>query len=322
MRAVVCTRYGPPEVLQLREVARPVPGDDEVLVRVRATTATAAGLHGRRGEPLFARLFTGLTSPKKDILGIELAGEIAEVGTGVTRFEVGEPVFGHAGLGLGAYAEYIRLPVDAALIRKPDNVSYGEAVAMIEGGLTALHFFRGRGAIEPGNRVLINGASGSVGTASVQLAKHLGAHVTGVCSTANVELVESLGADEVIDYTEEDFTRNNRTYDVIFDAVGKSSFSRCRDALEPNGVFLDAGGAATILPMIRTSIFGGKKAVFKATYVRPPKAIARDLAILGELIEAEAIRPVIDRCYPLERTAEAHGYVETGRKKGNVVITL
>lgn len=322
MKAVVCTKYGPPDVLRLHEVAKPAPGTGEVLIEVHAATATTAGLLGRKGEPRFSRLFTGLRRPRKAILGTEFAGEIAEVGEAVTRFRPGDRIFGHAGLGTGTYAEFIRLPEDAALVRKPDRLTYEEAAAVIEGGLTALHFFRDRGAIRPGDEVLINGASGAVGTAAVQLAKHLGAHVTGVCSAANVDLVASLGADEVIDYTREDFTANGRRYRIVFDAVGKSSFARCRNSLTRDGVYLDAGKASTVLPMLWTSLFGRRKAVLKATYVRSSRAIAADLLVLRDLIEAGAIRPVIDRCYPLAETAEAHRYVETGRKKGNVIITL
>ena len=320
MKAVVCTRYGPPEVLQLQKVAKPKPKDNEVLIRVHASVATTAGLQGRKGEPYFARLFTGFTKPKKNILGMELAGEIVAVGKNVTSFKAREQVFGHAGLSFGAYAEYICLPEDAALLPKPKNMTYEEAVAVIEGGLTALHFFRGKGEIKTKQKVLIYGASGSVGTAAVQLAKHFGADVTGVCSSTNVELVESLGADKVIDYTKEDFTKTARAYDVIFDTVGKSSFAHSRASLTQNGVYLDSGNAATVLPMLWTSVFGRKKAVLKATYMRSAKAIKQDLAELKELVETGKIRAVIDRCYPLEQTAEAQRYVETERKKGNVVI--
>lgn len=322
MKAIRCTKYGPPEVLQLQEVAKPKPKNNEVLIRVHAAVATTAGLQGRKGEPLLARLFTGFTKPKKNILGMELAGEIVEVGQAVSLFKKGEQVFGHAGLAFGAYAEYICLPENAALLPKPKNITYEEAVAVIEGGLTALHFFREKGEIKPDQKVLVNGASGSVGTAAVQLAKHFGANITGVCSSTNVDLVKSLGADKVIDYSKEDFTKNAQAYDIIFDTVGKSSFARCRDMLTQNGVYLDSGNAATVLPMLWTSLFGRKKAVLKATYMRSAEAILKDLITLKELIETGKIRAVIDRCYPLEQTAKAHAYVETGRKKGNVVITV
>jgi NADPH:quinone reductase-like Zn-dependent oxidoreductase len=321
MKAMVCTQYGSADVLKLQEVEEPVPNDREVLIRIHATTATTASLNGRRGQPLFARLFTGLTKPKKNILGQELAGEIVAVGKGVTRFKVGDQVFGNTGFAFGAHAEYACLPEGAALSPKPANMTHEEAAAIVEGGLTALHFLRKR-EIERGHRVLIYGASGSVGTASIQLAKHFGAEVTGVCSTANLDLVKSLGADRVIDYTKEDFTENGQTYDIVFDTVGKSSFARCKGSLTRNGVYLDAGKISTLLPMLWTAMFGSKKALLAATYVRPASALSADLATLKELIEAGEIRVVVDRHYPLGRLAEAHRYVETERKKGNVVITV
>ncbi len=322
MKAIVYTKYGSPDVLQLKEVEKPVPKDNEVLIKVHAATATTSGLSGRKGEPFFSRLFTGLTKPKKNILGIELAGEIEVVGKDVKLFKIGDRIFGHTGLSFGAYAEFICLPEDAALVIKPTNMTYEESVAVVEGALTALHFFRDKGNIQSGQKVLIYGASGSVGTASIQVAKYYGAEVTGVCSTVNLELVKSLGADMVIDYTKEDFTKNGVTYDIIFDTVGKSSFSRCKSSLKQKGVYLDAAGVATIFPMLWTSMFGSKRAIIKATYVRPPGKITKDLVFLKELIEAGKIKSVIDRRYPLEQTAEAHRYVETGHKKGNVVITV
>ena len=322
MKAMVCTKYGAADVLQLQEVAKPVPKDNEVLIKVHAATATTSGLSGRKGEPVFARLFTGLTRPKKNILGIELAGEIEAVGKDVKLFKIGDQILGHTGLAFGAYAEFKCLPEDAALVIKPTNLTYEESVAVVEGTLTALHFFRGKGDIQRGQEVLINGASGAVGTAAVQVAKYFGAVVTGVSSTVNLELVRSLGADKVIDYTKEDFTRNGQTYDIIFDTVGKSSFSRCKGSLTEKGVYLDAGKASTIFPMLWTSMFSSKKAVIKATYLRPPKKIIKDLVFLKELAETGQIKPVIDRRYPLEQLAEAHRYVETGHKKGNVVITV
>ena len=322
MKAIVCTKYGPPEVLQLQEVEKPVAKDNEVLIKVHAATATTAGLAGRKGEPFFSRLFTGLTKPKKNILGMELAGEIEAVGKDVKLFKEGDQVFGTTGIALGAHAEYKCLPEDAALLIKPTNMTYEESVSVIEGGLTALNFLRNKGNIQSGQKVLIYGASGSVGTASVQVAKCFGAEVTGVCSTANLELVRSLGADTVIDYTKEDFTKNGQTYDIIFDTVGKRSFSLCKGSLTQKGVYLDAAGVATIFPMLWTSMFGSKKAILTATYLRSASKITKDLIFLKELIEAGKIKPVIDRRYPLEQTAEAHRYVEKGHKKGNVVITL
>ena len=322
MKAIVCTKYGPPEVLQLQEVEKPVPNDNEVLIKVHAATATAAGLIGRKGEPFFVRFFMGLTKPKKNILGQELAGEIVAVGKDVKLFKEGDQVFGMTGIALGAHAEFKCMPEDGALVIKPTNMTYEESVAVVEGGLTALNFLRNKGNIQGGQKVLIYGASGSVGTASIQVAKYFGAEVTGVCSTANLKLVKSLGADMVIDYTKEDFTQNGQSYDIIFDTVGKRSFSRCKSSLKHKGVYLDAAGVATIFPMLWTSMFGSKKAIFTATYVRPVREITKDLIFLKELIEAGKIKPVIDRRYPLEQTAEAHGYVEKGHKKGNVVITL
>jgi NADPH:quinone reductase-like Zn-dependent oxidoreductase len=322
MNAIVCTKYGPPEVLQLLEVEKPVPNHNELLIKVHAAAATAAGLAGRKGEPFFTRLFTGLTKPKKNILGMELAGEIEAVGKDVELFKEGDQVFGLTGITLGAHAEFRCLPEDATLLIKPTNMSYEESVAVVEGGLTALNFLRNKANIQSGQKVLIYGASGSVGTASVQIAKQFGAEVTGVCSTANLELVKSLGADRVIDYTKEDFTENGRTYDIIFDTVGKRSFSQCKGSLTQKGVYLDAAGVATIFPMLWTSLFGRKKAILAATYLRSASEITKDLILLKELIEAGKIEAVIDRRYPLAQTAEAHRYVETGRKKGNVVITV
>ena len=329
MKAIICTKYGGPDVLQLREVAKPVPKDNEVLIKVHVATATTAGLAGRTGKPAFARLFSGLTKPKQPILGVELAGEIEAVGKDVKLFQVGDQVFGMTGATTpGAYAEFKCMPEDGALLIKPSNMTYEEAAAVVEGGITALNFLKNRANIQHGQKVLIYGASGSVGTASVQVAKALGAEVTGVCSTRNLDLVKSLGADHVIDYTKEDFAarkrveQNGQNYDVIFDTVGKRSFSQCKESLTAEGLYLESGNAATIWPMLWTSLFGRKKAVLLASYVRSASAIRKDLVALKELIEAGKIQAVIDRRYPLEQTAEAHRYVETGRKKGNVVITV
>lgn len=323
MNAIVCTKYGAPNVLQLREVEKPMPKENEVLIKVHATTATAAGLAGRTGKPAFARLFSGLTKPKNSILGVELAGEIEAVGKEVKSFQVGDQVFGMTGATTpGAYAEFKCMPEAGALAAMPTNLTFEEAAAVVEGGITALNFLKNRANVQPGQKVLIYGASGSVGTASVQVAKALGADVTGVCSGRNVGLVQSLGADHVIDYTREDFTENGQTYDVIFDTVGKRSFSQCKGSLMPRGLYLDSGNAATILPMLWTALFGRKKAVLLASYVRSASAIKKDLIALKGLVEAGKVQAVIDRLYPLAETAEAHRYVETGRKRGNVVIAL
>jgi NADPH:quinone reductase-like Zn-dependent oxidoreductase len=323
MKAIVQTQYGPPDVLQLKEVEKPVPKNNEVLVKICATSVTAAHCAMRKGVPLFGRVVIGLTKPKVPIPGTDLAGEIEAVGKDVTRFKPGDHVFGSSDLGGGCYAEYICLPENEVLAIQPDNMTNEEASAIIEGASTALPFLRDKGKIQPGQKVLINGASGGIGTAAVQLAKYYGADVTGVCSTANVELVRSLGADLVIDYGQEDFTRNGETYDIIFDTVGKRAFSQCKGSLTHTGVYLNPVlSLPLLLHMLWTSKIGGQKAIFTATGLRPSHEKAKDLLLLRELIEAGTLKAVIDRRYALEQAAEAHRYVETGHKKGNAVITM
>ena len=323
MKAIVYTQYGPPDVLQLKEVEKPTPKDNEVLVKVSMTTVTVADSRLRSFTvPLSywlpARITLGFRKPRKTILGMELAGEIEAVGKDAKRFKKGDQVFASTiEHGFGAYAEYKCLPEDGLLAIRSAKLTCEEAVTIPIGGRTALYFLR-EAAIQPGQNVLIYGASGSVGTFAVQLAKYFGADVTGVCSTANVELVKSLGADQVIDYTQEDFARNGATYDVIFDAVGKASYSDCMRALKNDGTYLQAVAAPGIsLRMRWTSMTSHKKLVGGGP---PPKS--EDLVFLKELIEAGTIKPVIDRRYPLEHIVEAHRYVDTGRKKGNVVITV
>ena len=323
MRAIVYTRYGPPEVLQLKEVPKPTPKDDEVLIRIHATVATTAEIAGRKGVPFLVRFFTGLRRPRKTILGGEFAGEIEAAGKDVTRFKEGDRVFAAPGTSYGTYAEYKCMPEEGALAAMPANASFEGAAAICEGGLTALPFLRDNGGIQSGQRVLVNGAAGAVGTSAVQLARVFGAEVTGVCSTSNVELVKSLGADEVVDYTTEDFTRTGQSYDIIFDAVGKSSFSRCKGALNRGGVYLTTvPSLAIMLQTLSTSKIGSNRAAIAFTGLRSSSAKTKDLVFLRELAEAGKIRPVIDRRYPLEQTVEAHRYVEGGHKKGNVVITV
>ena len=328
MKAVVYEKYGPPEVLQLKEVEKPTPKDNEVLVKIHATLVTAEDPGARSGKypPLFwllGRSITGLIRPKNPILGGVLAGEIESVGKDVKRFKKGDQVFGINLKDAGAYAEYkCLIPEEKVLAIKPANMTYEEAIAAI-GAITALPFLRDKGNIQSGHKVLIYGASGSVGTAAVQVAKYYGAEVTGVCSTTNLELVKSLGADKVIDYTKEDFTKTGQTYDIIFDAVGKSSFSRCKSSLKQRGIYLTTvAGLVDLLQVLWTSKIGGKKAKIAFAALRPAGEITKDLIFVRERMEAGKLKPVIDRRYPLEQTAEAHRYVEKGHKKGNVVITV
>ncbi len=323
MKAIEYIKYGPPEVLHLKDVAKPVPKDNEILLRIHATTVTATECTFRKGKPFVSRLFTGLTRPKIKRLGEELAGEIESAGKNVKLFKKGDKVFGTAGPEFGANSEYLCLPENGVISTKPTNMTYEEAASSVDGFLTALPFLRDTGKIKKGQKVLIFGASGSVGAAAVQVAKHFETEVTGVCSSANVELVRTLGADNVVDYTKDDLTKNNQTYDIIFDAVGKTSFSKCKNNLEKNGVFLEAGIGFGIIPLVLwTSIFGKKKAKIAATGLRKLEERIKDLVFLKKLIESGKIKPVIDRIFPLEQIIEAHRYVDKGHKKGNVVITV
>ena len=319
MKAIVCTKYGPPEVLQLKEVEKPVPKDDEVLIRVHSTTVTSGDVWIRSStySPwfwLFGRIMYGITKPRKKIPGNELSGEIEAIGKDITQFQVGDKIYGivwSTSFG-GAYAEYKCLPENGVAI-KPANMTYEEAAAVPIGGLTALVLLR-KGKIQSGQKILIYGASGSVGTFAVQLAKYFGAEVTGVCSTTNIKMVKSLGADKIVDYTKEDFTKNDQTYDVIFDAVRKMSFSRCKDSLTKKGVYITVDWP--LLTAFWTSIVGHRKVVFGIANK------VEDLTFLRELIEAGKLKSVIDKVYPLEQITEAHRYVDKGHKKGNVVITV
>jgi len=317
MKAAVVTKYGPPEVLQLKEVEKPIPKDKEVLIRIYAATVTLYDCWGRActGPPgfgLLIKISSGLGKPKKPILGTEFAGEVEAVGKDVNLFKKGDQVFGFTGMNLGANAEYVCMLEDGALAIKPTNMTYEEAAAIPYGGLTALYFLR-KGNIQSGQKVLIFGASGGLGTFAVQLAKYFGADVTGVCSTPKIELVRSLGADKVIDYTKEDFTKSGEMYDIIFDTIGKSPFSASKRSLKKEGFYVFAtfglGRAFRVL--------SSKRAISGIVEER-----AEDLIFLKELIEAGKIKAVIDKRYPLEQAAEAHRYVESGQKKGQVVLTL
>jgi 2-desacetyl-2-hydroxyethyl bacteriochlorophyllide A dehydrogenase len=323
MKAMIWMKYGSPDGLQLREVEKPTPKDNEVLIRVHAATVTAGDCEMRSLKfPLFLslpmRMYVGLRRPTRiKIIGQELAGEIESVGKDVKRFKKGDQVFAATGLGFGAYAEYKCLPEDGVLVIKPANMTYEEAAAVPVGGLEALHFLRKANSLS-GQKVLISGAGGSIGTFAVQLAKYFGAEVTGVDSTGKLDMLRSIGTDHVIDYTRDDFTKSGETYDVILDVMGKSSFSRCVRSLKPNGryLLLNAGLSQTLRGRW-TSMTSTKKVVIGAASQK-----REDLISLRELIEAGKIKAVIDRRYPLEQTAEAHRYVDTGQKKGNVVITV
>jgi NADPH:quinone reductase-like Zn-dependent oxidoreductase len=322
MKAVLYHQYGPPDVLQITEVEKPTPKEHEVLIRTRATTVTAGDWRVRslevpRGMRLMARLALGVTAPRQKILGSELSGEIESVGRNVRRFKPGDEVFAFTNTKLGCHAEYKCLPEDAAVALKPSNLTFDEAAAISFGGTTALHFVR-KGKLERGEQVLVNGASGAVGMAAVQLARHFGAEVTGVCSTANVELVKSLGATRVIDYTREDFTRSGETWDVIIDTAGTAPFSRARSSLAEKGRLLVVlGNFADFLRAPFVNMSGSRKVITGTAGGR-----AEDLRFLAELAEAGEFRPFIDRRYPLEQIVEAHRYVDSGRKRGNVVITM
>lgn len=316
MKAIVYTQFGPPEVLQVKDVEKPAPTAREVLIKVYATTVVKEDPDWRRSPG-----FNGLLKPRKQILGQEFAGVIETVGAEVTRFRPGDAVYGIG--AFGAYAEYLTIAEDRALVLKPGNLSYEEAASIPNGALTALPFLRDTGSIQPGQRVLIYGASGSVGTAAVQLAKYFGATVTGVCSAGNLELVSGLGADHVIDYTREDFTSHGKTHDLIFDTVGRCSFGKCRQALAEHGIYLTTVPSLGVIVRVLLRVKDrGRRVGFTAAGLRSASAKVKDLTFLNALIEAGRFRPVVDRCYPLAQMPEAHHYVEKGHKKGNVVIQV
>jgi NADPH:quinone reductase-like Zn-dependent oxidoreductase len=323
MKAIVQDRYGPPDVLELRQIDQPTPKDNQVLVKVHATTVNRTDCGFRAGKPFFVRIFTGLIRPKGIVLGNEFAGVVEAVGSGVNSFAVGDRVFGYSGLQhgsrFGAHAEYLAIAEDGSLATMPANLAYEEAASSTEGSHYALSLIR-KAKIRSGQDVLVNGTTGAIGSAAVQLLKHLGANVTAVCDTRNIELVKGLGADRVIDYTAEDFTKDTQTYDVVLDAVGKSSFGQTKQLLKPHGIYLssDFGPLAQnpILALI-TPLFGGKRVMFPIP--RDDQEMAR---YFKGLLESGAFKPVIDRRYRLDQIVEAYTYVETGQKTGNVVISV
>ena len=317
MKAIVYTHYGPPEVLQLKEVEKPSPRDNEILLKVKATAVNSGDWRLRKADPFAVRIFLGLIKPKINILGSVFSGEVELIGQDVKLFKIGDQVFGHTDMRFGAYAEYKCLPENGTLALKPDRLTHTEAAAIPFGGTAALHFIK-KAAIKPGQKVLINGASGAVGSAAVQLAKHFGATVTGVCSTANIDLVKSLGADKAIDYTKEDFTQNGEKYDVIFDTVNKVSFSNGLKSLNKKGLLiLSAAGMSEMFQGFWTSLTSSKKVMTGVI-----SHSSEGIIFLKGLIETGKLKPVVDKTYSFVQIAEAHAYVEKGHKKGNVAITL
>jgi NADPH:quinone reductase-like Zn-dependent oxidoreductase len=324
MRAVVYDRYGPPEVLRLEDVERPAPKEGEVLVKVHATTVNRSDVHTREANrsyglaaSLLSQLVSGVRRPRHSVLGREFAGQVEAVGAAVREFAVGDHVFGLSGLNFGAHAEFMCIRENARIAHMPVDMSFEEAAPICDGALNALMCLK-QADLRKGRTILIYGASGAIGSAAVQLARYFGADVTAVCSTKNLELVKSLGADRVIDYTREDFTKNGQTYDVILDAVGKHSFRRCRGSLEPGGIYLPTDGLENLILALLPARKGAKRVVFQL----PPRQPKSDVLFLKELIEGGKFRPVIDRCYRLEDVIEATRYVETQRKVGNVVLTI
>ena len=319
MKAIVCTKYGPPDVLQLKEVEKPTPKDNEVLVRVNATTVNRTDSAMLRAKPFIMRFFTGLFKPNNPILGTEFAGKIEAVGKDVMSFKVGDKVFGLNDNGLSSHAQYMTILEDKAVTIIPENITYEQAAASTEGAHYAFNFIN-KVTIKSGQKVLVNGASGAIGSAAVQLLKYFGANVDAVCNTKNIELVKSLGADKVFDYTKEDFTKGDQKYDFVFDTVGKSSFAKCKPLLQPGGIYISSElgyMAQNIFFALVTPVIGNKKVRFPL-----PVDCKRSVLFIKKLIEEGKFKAVIDRKYPLEQIVEAYKYVETGQKTGNVVITV
>jgi 2-desacetyl-2-hydroxyethyl bacteriochlorophyllide A dehydrogenase len=317
MKAIVCTKYGTPEVLQMREVEKPVPGTKEILIRIHATSVSSGDARMRRADPFVIRLIFGFSKPKKSILGVVVAGEVVAVGNAVSKYKPGDQVFGSSGMAFGAHAEYVAVPEDAVLALKPENISYEEAAAIPFGATAAMHFLR-LANIRAGQKVLVYGASGALGTIGVQLARNFGAEVTAVCSSSNFELMKSLGASKVIDYTKEDFSKNKGHYDVVFDTLGKSPLRKTLKSLKVDGqVLLANAGMGTMIGGAVRSIFGKKKIISGVI-----KETSQDMNYFKQQIEAGKLKAVIDRIYTLKQFVEAHTYVDKGHKKGNVIIAI
>lgn len=321
MKAIVATGYGSPEVLQLKEVNKPAPKADELLVKVITASATTADTMMCTGKPYFARLFVGLTKPKNEIPGTGFAGIVEQTGKDVTNFQVGDRVFGETAFGFSSNAEYLTISEHGVILPMPENLDYSEAANFCDGYLTSFNFLKEIAKIKKGEKVLINGASGALGTSAIQIAKHMGAHVTAVCSGKNIGLVKSLGADDVIDYQKNDFTKGEEQYDYVYDTIGKSSFKDCKGILSENGMYLSPVlNFSLIIQMILTSLFGKKKAKFEATGANKEDKLRIMLSKVLEIYKAGSLKTVIDRQFPLEKLAEAHQYIDAGHKKGNVVI--
>jgi NADPH:quinone reductase-like Zn-dependent oxidoreductase len=322
MKASVSKMYGTPDVFKIEDVTKPVPKNNEVLVRVYTATVTGSDLMMRKGKPYVGRLYLGLSKPKTTILGFDFAGEIVEKGGNVTSFKVGDKVFGGT-TALGCYAEYTCVNVDDVITTMPENINYQSAAPVSGSAITVMNFLKGLAKLKAGDKLLINGASGSLGTYAVQIAKYFGAEVTGVCSTTNMKMVEELGADFVIDYTSEDFTKNGKQYDIIFDTVGKITFSHCKNSLTENGIYLSSVISMPLLfQMMKTSLFGKKKVKSSSTGMLPAQERLDYFLELKEMLKTEQIKTVIDSSYPLSQMCDAHKYVEKGHKKGNVVIEI
>lgn len=323
MKALVRSQYGSPEVLQVQEIAVPELGDKDILIKVYASSVTAADGFLVKGTPYFGRLMTGIIKPKQAVPGTGFAGRIEAIGTSVQRFKVGDEVFGESGLNFGAHAEYLRMEEEGVVMKKPNDLSFEEAAILCDGPLTSFNFLREIAKVKPGQKVLINGASGSLGTAAVQLAKHFGAEVTGVSSEKNHALLRSLGAAHVIDYKTTDFTQLGIQYDFIYDTVGKRSFQECKPALKPSGVYLSPVlTIGLLLQMLWSNWFGTKKAKFSATGLRPVPVLREMLKDLLSISADGKLRLIMDKVYPLDKGVAAHSYVDTGRKVGNVVLQM